>query len=79
LLKTGLIVIQNGLYYTLVIVLEGVYIVIARDVYAKDAQAGVHGPRHCRDRPIADLKALFVQEGEEVLGCVRPITFKRLD
>lgn len=79
MLKTGLIVIQNGLYYTLVIVLEGVYIVIARDVYAKDARAGVHEPGHCRDRPIADLEALFVQEGEEVLGCVRPITFKKLD
>jgi hypothetical protein len=25
------------------------------------------------------LDALFVQEGEDVLGCVRPITFKRLD
>jgi hypothetical protein len=34
LLKTGLIVIQNGLYHTLVIVLEGVYIMISRDVYA---------------------------------------------
>jgi hypothetical protein len=35
LLKTGLIVIQNGLYPTLVIAPEGVYIVIARYVYAK--------------------------------------------
>jgi len=52
---------------------------IARDVYAKDAQAGVHETHHCRDPPIADLEALFVQEGEDVLGCVRPITFKRLD
>jgi len=79
LLKTGLIVTQNGLYHTLVIFLEGVSIMIARDVYAKDAQAGVHEPHHCRDPPIADLEALFVQEGEDVLGCVRPITFKRLD
>jgi hypothetical protein len=69
LLKTGLIVIQNGLYHTLV---------IARDIYAKDAQAGVHEPHHCSP-PIADLEALFVQEDEDVLGCVRPITFKRLD
>jgi hypothetical protein len=35
LLKTGLIVIHNGLSHILEIVLEGVYIVIARDVYAK--------------------------------------------
>lgn len=43
----------------------------------RDAQAGVHEPNHYRDPP--DLEALFVQEGEDVLGCVRPITFKRLD
>lgn len=44
MLKTGLIVIQNGLYHTLVIILEGVHIVIAQNVYVKDAQAGVHEP-----------------------------------
>ena len=59
MLKTGLIVIQNGLYHTLVIVLEGVYIMIARDVYAKRMPRRVFMSPTIAETPLADLEALL--------------------